>query len=225
MAFSRKKYVGVLWDIDGTLIDSEPLHDEAVISALKDMGFGDIGLSLDMLGSTWEQTWESVGGKAELLSKFKDKSSDYYLANLSTLKARSIAVELVHKIAALGIRQAAVSNSPRHIVEANLKHLGIFELMATTISLNECAIGKPHPDPYLAAAKSLNVDIRECIAVEDSPRGAQAAKAAGALTLFWPQKASIETEHCDLKIFDLMDFSWFDYLPTSKLVSAKELKQ
>lgn len=212
MGYSRKKYAGVLWDIDGTLIDSEPLHDEAVIVVLRDMGFGDIGEHLNMLGATWEATWKQIGGKKDQLPLFEQKVASYYLDNIASLKPRSIAVDLLNQFNSLGIRQATVSNSRKDVVHGNLKHLGIFDVLGAIISVDDCVNGKPDPEPYLNAAKILGVDIRSCIAVEDSPRGAQSAQASGALTLFWPQDHNLVIEHCDIKISDISDFPWFEYL-------------
>jgi len=72
---SLKKFVGVLWDIDGSLIDSEQLHDQAVIVALRDMGLGDICRNFDILGTTWDQTWRiplaRVKQKIDLRNQFR----------------------------------------------------------------------------------------------------------------------------------------------------------
>jgi HAD superfamily hydrolase (TIGR01509 family) len=211
MKVSPKKYIAVLWDIDGCLIDSEPLHDAAVFVALKDMGLGGTGESLAMLGATWDQTWKIMGGTPEQLPEFERRVAAHYLDHVHTLKPRSNALDSYNAFHELGVLQATVSNSRRNIVDANLRHLGIINTVKATISLDECVLGKPAPEPYLNAAKCLGVDIRSCIAIEDSPRGAQSAKAAGALTLFWPQDPELITEHCDIKLHALNDFAWFEY--------------
>jgi len=80
---SLKKFVGVLWDIDGSLIDSEQLHDQAVIVALRDMGLGDICRNFDILGTTWDQTWRiplaRVKQKIDLRNQFRADLEQYGL--------------------------------------------------------------------------------------------------------------------------------------------------
>jgi beta-phosphoglucomutase-like phosphatase (HAD superfamily) len=124
-----------------------------------------------------------------------------------------------------GIKQGAASNSRLIIVDANLKHLGLDQYMQAVISRDDCDEGKPHPEPYLNAASRLGVDIRACIAVEDSLRGAESARAAGAFTLLWPQCTEMEADHCDLRISNLFDFAWDQYLllNTSSNVSKLHL--
>jgi HAD superfamily hydrolase (TIGR01509 family) len=223
MTFTRKRYVAVLWDIDGTLIDSEPLHDEAVIVTLRDMGFGDIAMQLDMLGTTWDRIWQAVGGAPCDLPEFERRVAAFYLQNISSLKPRGDVVDRVSALHRAGIKQGAASNSRQIIVDANLKHLRLDQYMQAVISRDHCKEGKPHPEPYLKAASSLGVDIRACLAVEDSLRGAASARAAGALTLFWPQLSDMEGHHYDLRISDLSEFDWDQYLLLNASSNAPKL--
>jgi beta-phosphoglucomutase-like phosphatase (HAD superfamily) len=223
MAFTRKRYVAVLWDIDGTLIDSEPLHDEAVIVTLRDMGFGDIAMQLDMLGTTWDRIWQAVGGAPPDLPEFERRVAAFYLKNISSLKPRGDVVERVSALHHAGIKQGAASNSRQVIVDANLKHLRPDQYMQAVISRDDCEEGKPHPEPHLNAASRLGVDIRASIAVEDSLRGAESAKAAGAFTLLWPQRTEREADHYDLRISNLADFAWDQYLLLNASSNAAKL--
>ena len=212
MDTNRKFKKGVLWDIDGTLILSEHLHDEAVINTLDSMGFKDYLHKLDMLGSTWDRIWASVGGASEKLAHFEDEVAQYYIDNIKTLHKRSCAVDLVKAFNKAGIVQAAVSNSKACIVHANLEYLGIKDMMKAIITREDCKYGKPEPEPYIIGAERVALSPRDCVVVEDSPTGVQSGKAAGALSVFWPEKPEMQSEYCDYKIADIMDVPWKEVL-------------
>jgi len=212
MIINKNFKKGVLWDIDGTLILSEHLHDEAVIETLNSMGFKDYEDKLDMLGSTWDRIWASVSGAPEQLAGFEDKVAQYYIENIKTLKRRSCAVDFVKAFNKVGIVQAAVSNSKACIVHANLEYLGVKDMMKAIIIREDCKYGKPEPEPYIIGAERVELSPRDCVTVEDSPTGAQSGKAAGALSVFWPEKSEIQSEYCDYKISDIMDVPWKDIL-------------
>lgn len=212
MITDRTYKKGVLWDIDGTLILSEHLHDEAVIKTLDTMGFKDYLHKLDMLGSTWDRIWASVGGAPDKLVGFEDQVAQYYIDNIKTLEQRSCAVDLVRAFNKAGIVQAAVSNSKACIVHANLEYLGIKDMMKAIVTREDCQYGKPEPEPYIIGAERVELSPRDCVTVEDSPTGAQSGKAAGALSVFWPEKPETQSEYCDYKISDIMDVPWKDIL-------------
>lgn len=91
------------------------------------------------------------------------------------------APELLAELAATAIPTALVTASPRTIVELVLPRLGhTFDLV---IANEDTARGKPHPDPYLEAARRLGTIPSRCVAVEDSPTGVAAATAAGCRVL------------------------------------------
>ena len=85
----------------------------------------------------------------------------------------------MRKLVARGVAQACVSNSGRRIVDANIKALGIGEMIAFSLSLDDVSSGKPDPEPYREAARRLGAAPQATVAVEDSGAGARSARAAG----------------------------------------------
>lgn len=95
------------------------------------------------------------------------------------------ALRLLDALTAAGIPLGLVSASTRSIVDLVLQGIGGHRF-AVTVADGETPRTKPHPDPYLAAARALGVDPRSCVAVEDSPAGLASAEAAGCAVLALP---------------------------------------
>lgn len=101
--------------------------------------------------------------------------------------------ELLNNLNLAGIPLALVSASPRSIVDAALKHVQPLPFK-TTISSDDVLVTKPDPEGYLMAAQRLEVDIRNCLILEDSITGVQAARASGAKVLAVPHFVKIESD-------------------------------
>ena len=183
----------VLWDMDGTLVDSEPLHEAALISALNNLGltpppdFHEHIVGQDaraVYGWCRDHLGLSLPFREWLRLKYR-----VYLAAVETLQPRSGAVDLFFRLREDGRPQAIVSNSDRMVVNANLDAAGLWDPGLVTISRNDVCAGKPDGEPYRRAAWLLRADPGDCLVVEDSTTGARAGLAAGMRTLFWPQTA------------------------------------
>lgn len=183
----------VLWDMDGTLALSEPLHMRTLIAALAHNGViaGD-ELHPLMFGQTGKEVHRIVRERFGIETPFDDWSAyraARYVAEAPQLAPRPGALEVWHAAHAAGLRQAIVSNAGRMLLEANLNALGLQAPELVSVSANDVRRGKPDPEPYLRAAYLLDVPAAQAIAVEDSPTGAQAALAAGMRVLGWPAEA------------------------------------
>lgn len=185
------KQLGILWDMDGTLIDSEPLHEQTLLRALAQEQIpAPANLHALMLGrsSAWVHAYfaEHLGLRMSV-AQWSRLRHQHYLEQAPQLQARAGAVEVFRDLQAAGMRQAIVSNAGRLMVEANLRAIGLAEPDLCSISRNDVRLGKPDPEPYLRAAWLLGVDAAQIRVVEDSVTGALAGLNAGFRTLFWPQ--------------------------------------
>jgi len=183
----------VLWDMDGTLVDSEKLwttslHDtarwlggalspaarEAVVGG--DMPrtlatlFDDLGLPHDA---------ERMAAAERFLN---DRTAELFAGGLSWRPGAQEALRLLDH---LGWPTALVTNTERALTEAALDSIGR-EHFAVSVCADEVPFGKPDPDLYLRAAELLGVAPARCLAIEDSPSGALAAQRAGAAVLVVP---------------------------------------
>jgi HAD superfamily hydrolase (TIGR01509 family) len=173
----------VAWDIDGTLIDSEPLHHRALVAASLALGT-DLSDIPDQAfrGVHMHDVWDILRPRLR-----SDLSRDdwlraidkHYAANLDALIPIVNAIAAVHTLAEMGVPQVCVSNSGRAVVDANLAALGIAEDICFSISFDDVTEGKPSPQPYLLACEKLDLPPQEVVAVEDSNSGALSARRAG----------------------------------------------
>lgn len=185
----------VLWDMDGTLLDSEPywIAEEHAL--------------VERFGGTWSQEHAH-----ELVGNALLDSAAYIRAHtpvdlepleiVETLQSGVIrrleqavpwrpgALDLLAELGRLGVPCALVTMSWRAMVDAIVAGLpqGSFDVVVTG---DEVSRGKPAPDPYLAAAEALGVDVADCVAIEDSETGARSALAAGARTLVVPHVVAV----------------------------------
>ncbi len=176
----------VLWDMDGTLVDTEP-HWIAAEMALV-ARHGGVWTEADALGLVGNPLPESA---RILRAAGVGLPIDDIIATLTESVVRAVgvrapwqpgALELLTALRAHDVPCALVTMSYRDLADAVVGHLpaGTF---ATVVSGDEVANGKPAPDPYLLAAARLGVDPGRCVAIEDSPVGIASARAAGAATL------------------------------------------
>jgi HAD superfamily hydrolase (TIGR01509 family) len=185
----------VFWDVDGTLVDSELLHHEALLDALgqwkisppPDLQAMLIGLSMTDTFSILDRQFP---GKLDFAT-FVAAKFRAYVARSSAVRMRPGAADAYQLLARQSIPQALVSNSDRIIVEANVRAIGLFEPGLICVARNDVRRGKPDPEPYLRAAHLLNVPPSECLVIEDSPLGTIAGLAAGMQVIAWPEPERI----------------------------------
>jgi beta-phosphoglucomutase-like phosphatase (HAD superfamily) len=191
-------FEAVLFDMDGLFIDSEPDWHAAETEMMQDLGYE--WAPADQL--------ECLGGPLSRVTQYMSKclkgtTSPERLGELivaemvrrlsGQVQKMPGSLEFSRLISQLNIPQALVSASPRVIVDAVLS--GMTEkYFATSVASGDIERTKPFPDPYLHAAKLLEVDISKCLIFEDSPTGLTAAKASGAFVVAIPHYVEVAQE-------------------------------
>ena len=179
------KYEAALFDLDGVIINSEPLHEAAFKAVLKKQGHNldpdtymrhFAGKSdLDGLGLYLEEHRSAVDTDKVI----KDKALAYEKIAAEGLVAFPGVQDIIQKLSAV-IPVALVTGSSRREAEQALDVLGIAECFSAVVTADHVAQGKPSPEGYLRAAELLGVSVKKCVAIEDSVSGIRAAIDAGA---------------------------------------------
>jgi HAD superfamily hydrolase (TIGR01509 family) len=185
----------VLFDMDGTLVDSEKLwqialddlaaHFGGVLSAPTRAAMVGTNMAVSMrLFHDDLGLGDDLTASQHLLEK---RVKELFVLDLPW---RIGAQELLHEVRAAGVPTALVTATHRHVVEVMLPTLGP-EHFDVVVTGDEVTHSKPHPEPYLNAARLLGVDPAGCVAIEDSPTGAAAAEAAGCTVLAVPSEVPV----------------------------------
>jgi HAD superfamily hydrolase (TIGR01509 family) len=179
-----RDYKGYIFDCDGTLVDSMPLHFRAWRTAFRQHGATfdfDWMLFVSRAGMPLEQTVEALN--VQFSTQLDPKGVvEVQLATYRTLLAEVRAIEPVVEFArrvAVGAQLGVASGGQRAEVEASLRNIGIFDLFRVIVAGNEVTRGKPDPEILLRCADGMGVAPRDCLVIEDGELGIEAARRAG----------------------------------------------
>ncbi len=177
------KYLALICDLDGTLVDSETIHADAWIATLADRGLDFdhqwfrqwIGTSDSYLATDTIQRYHLDATVRELQL---DKQQRYYQLVHRQLRPFAGVTDLLRSLYA-DYPLAIATNSGRQDAEEVFQATQLDKLVHTTVTADDVQHLKPAPDMYLLAAERLGVAPETCIAIEDSPAGSTAAHRAG----------------------------------------------
>jgi len=220
----------VAWDVDGTLVDSEPLHLRALQAVCQDHGVDirDQGPT-PFIGVAIADVWRRLAKRFEpALGHHADQGEQvfrscitaHYLAHATEVRVLAGAREALERLACEGVALAAVSNSERAIVMANLRVIGAKVRFKAIVSLDDVQEPKPAPEPYARALAMLGVSAGSTWAVEDSPSGARSARAAGLRVLVVGDDPHAQGDH---RLKGLTDFMlWWQSIQAQDLDVRRE---
>lgn len=177
----------VIFDMDGLMVDSEPLWHVAEVEVFRRVGIRltnedclqTTGLRHDEVVRYWERERGPFVGKAtadEVAEQLIETMVGLFKSDLRPMPGLRSALSFF--VDELGLPLAVASSSPMVLITAALRGLGIEDFFAHVCSAEGETYGKPHPAVYLKAAALLEVDPTACLALEDSVNGVLAAKAA-----------------------------------------------
>lgn len=186
------KIRGILFDMDGIVLDSEKLYARFWMEACHHFGFP----------MTWNQalTMRSANRQVgkDRLQRYFGPEADYTAIRLKRIELMDAYIEkhgveakpgifqLLDALRERGIAAAITSSSPKDRIQNHLSSLGLYHRFDRICSGYEVPCGKPAPDIYLFGAAQLGLEPRECIALEDSPTGIEAAFRAECVPVMVP---------------------------------------
>jgi HAD superfamily hydrolase (TIGR01509 family) len=208
----------VIFDMDGVLIDSEPLHFLATQETLA--AYGVTMTEADYFTryiaySDWEVMELLLADPTVRPAATQAKSRRYLELVGSGVLAFPDGLDLLGRTD--GWRVALATGSMRQETELALSSLGIRDRFQTIVTREDCVNGKPDPEPFLRAAGGLGVPPTRCVVIEDSPGGIQAAKAAGmscvGVTHSCPRARLLAA---DVVVDDLAAVDLYDLIPGAR---------
>ncbi len=195
----------IIFDMDGLMVDSEPLAHQAWNDVLQSYGHRlDEATYAQLVGLRLDATAQLVQ-KSYALPVTPDQLAEAKEKRLSQIRASGLPEmpglrRLLAEVKARGLPWAVATSSPRATAEENLHQLGLLSICRAIVGGDEVSQGKPSPEIYLLAAERLAVSSQYCLALEDSIPGATAAQSAGMVTV------AVPGGHSPAEQFGIADF-------------------
>lgn len=193
LTLPNRAFQGYIFDCDGTLADTMPLHYRAFARVVSEAG-----------GEFSEATFYQWGGRPTVrivedlnaslgLDLCPERASElkeaYFVEMLGEVKAIEPVVDLARRLHGQAVL-AVASSGHRKYVELTLDALGIKDLFSVIVCAEDYSRGKPYPDPFLETARRMGISPNDCLVFEDSPAGLEAAANAGMECVFVPSAPS-----------------------------------
>ena len=181
--FGKKLPAAVLWDMDGTLVDSEEYWLSSEQSLAQEFnGTWEAQDGLELIGMSLYDSTKVMKAKMGLElepEEIINRLTDDVVAQLEvSIPWRPGAQELLRELKKRGVKTALVTMSMKRMAESVANQIP-FDAFDVIVAGDMVTHGKPHPEPYLLAAQLLGVDPKNCVAFEDSHTGLSSAEAAG----------------------------------------------
>ena len=202
----------VLWDMDGTIIDTEPYWIDAEIAlATRDGGTWTHDDGLTLIGKALPESAEILRARAGVKGSNEEIVDDLVRQVGHLLRTHGAdwqpgARELLAELNDAGIPCALVTMSYASLADILVELLPP-NTFAAVVTGDMVTHGKPHPEPYLKAAELLGVDPTQCVAIEDSPTGVASAEAAGARVIGVPHFVPIAATPSRSRVASLTDLT------------------
>lgn len=212
-----------IFDMDGVIIDSEPIHFEVDAMIMDHLGIDMKPEQLErFVGMTNPEMWRLI--KQEYpISKSVEEIMDLQVSEkIKLIRFRDLSPidgipELIHALKQHGLKLGLASSSPPRFIEAVLDQFLLRECFDCIVSGEEVPRGKPAPDVFLEAARLLDVRPEDCIVLEDASHGVKAAKAANMFCIGFvnPNSGNQDLSLADRRVHAIRDIHVDELLKTS----------
>lgn len=209
----------VLWDLDGTLVDSADLHWISWRDTLAGEGLHITHAQfLDSFGQKNDRIlsgWLGSGASPETIQRVGDAKEAAYrdLAERHGLVALPGGAEWIRRLHARGWKQAIASSAPRENIAVMLRVLHLAGELDAIVGAEDVTAGKPDPQVFLTAAARLGVPPACCVVVEDAAVGVQAARRAGMRSVGVSRKERLDADIAVASLADLADDAFETLVP------------
>lgn len=184
-------FAAIVFDMDGVLLDTEPLYKKAMHQACADLGYempeelhnAQIGIPGDV-GLRMMQDYFGPEFPIDLYTQYTSKTMRALTADDVPLKPG--VHELLFELNTRNIPCAVATSTASPTAPDRLTRAGIIDKFNAVVTRSDVVNGKPHPEPFLTAAKRIGIDPKNCIALEDSHNGIRSAHGAGMKAIMVP---------------------------------------
>ena len=199
----------LLFDMDGTLVDSDPLHIAVFIDLLRDYGITltEADYMARIHGRMNVEIFADLLPNEDPHKLDLEKEAAYRARLGDRVDPLPGTRHLISRAKTSGVKIAAVTNGPRTNLDAILQATGLAESFDVSVSSNDVENGKPDPEPYARALAQLGIKAEDSIAFEDSPSGIRSATAAGIATIGITSSLDAETLIQSGAIAAIQDFT------------------
>jgi beta-phosphoglucomutase family hydrolase len=210
-------FKSVIFDMDGVITDSEPIHFEVEKKLFKDLG---LAISDEehrsFVGTVSREMWSHIKDKYKLNQSVEElveiERTSYMDYLLSQEKERPIpgVADLIEELYRNNVKLVVASSASVKNIEIVLKMFDLERFFETKVSGDEVKNGKPAPDIFLYAAKIIGTQPEECIIIEDSENGVEAAKSAGMKCIGFenPNSGKQDLSSADMVINSFSDINY-----------------
>ena len=207
----------VIFDMDGLMVNSEPVQSRAFELVLRQHGrepiFNADGM-IQTVGITAEDSWarlqKTLGIETDLDTLVREKEEAYQELIRTDLQPQNGLIPLVEMIKTASLKRAIASNAPVNTILLVLEKLKLGKDFEVIVSGTTVPQGKPHPDIFLRAAEQLRVKPESCLVLEDAESGVEAGKRANMKVIAVPNQytQSHDFSRADLVVNSLEDIKW-----------------
>jgi len=189
-----RAYAGYIFDCDGTLAHSMHLHLKAWNAGLRaanapfvldgDNFMGVAGMSLQQTITHWNQTHQTQIDPELVIATKNAFYQEHFASHVEPIES---IVAFARELHASSKPIAVASGGHREDVERTLRHIGVADIFAVVVTADDVKLAKPAPDLFLLAAERLGLEPVDCLVLEDSPLGVEAADRAGMDSILLPK--------------------------------------
>lgn len=178
----------LIFDLDGTIVDTETVEYEAIRTVWAHHGveysatrYAEVVGTI--VGAAWLDELEAAIGRTVDRAASRAAHGDTHRRLTDALRPRDGIIALIEAAAATNVPMAIASNAPRWWVDARVEALGLADSLPVLVTLDESSAPKPDPAPFAEACAALGVEPAQSVAFEDSTTGVRSARAAGLYTV------------------------------------------